>query len=137
MKKIIQLVSFLGLVFILCGVTANAQAVTNVDAKIPFDFVVGDKTLPAGSYLLRITNTPSSAQLLEIRDADQETHFKGLMFTNGDRNKERAELTFDRTSGNAILTKIIIGEAGYSLPRSESANLVANDRQNKGKTVRN
>ncbi|HET9132657.1 MAG TPA: hypothetical protein VFO86_17010, partial [Terriglobia bacterium] len=96
-----------------------------------------DKTLPAGSYLLRITNTPSSAQLLEIRDADQETHFKGLMFTNGDRNKERAELTFDRTSGNAILTKIITGEAGYSLPRSESANLVANDRQNKGKTVRN
>ena len=43
MKKIIQLVSFLGLALIFGGITANAQAVTKVDAKIPFDFVVGDR----------------------------------------------------------------------------------------------
>ena len=137
MKKIIQLVSLLGLALIFGGVTANAQAVTNVDAKIPFDFVVGDKTLPAGNYVLRITNTPSSAQRLEIRDSAQDTLHTVLMFTNGDRNKVRAELIFDRVFGKAVLTKIITAEVGYSLPRSESAKLVAKDSKNKGKAVRN
>jgi len=137
MKKIIQLVSFLGLALTLGGVSANAQAVTNVDAKIPFDFVVGDKTLPSGTYVLRIISTPSSSQRLEIRDSEQDILHTVLMFTNGDRNQERAELTFDRVSGKAVLTKIVTAEAGYSLPRSESAKLVARDGEHKGKAVQN
>jgi hypothetical protein len=137
MKKIIQLASFLGLALIFSGATANAQAVTNVDAKIPFGFVVGEKTLPAGNYVLRIVNTPSGAQRLEIRDTEQDTLFTALMFKNGDRNKDRSELIFNRESGKAVLTKIVTGDAGYSVPQADSAKFVASDTSHKGKAVRN
>lgn len=125
MKKIIQLVSFLGLALIFGGVTANAQAVTKVDAKIPFDFVVGDRSLPAGDYVVRITDTSSGSQVLEIRDSNREILFTALMQENGDRTKQRAELIFDRTSGNAVLAKIVTTDAGYSVSKAESANRIA------------
>lgn len=137
MKKVIQLVSFLGLALIFGGVTANAQAVTSVDAKVPFDFVVGEKTLPAGNYVLRIINAPNSAQRLEIRDSEQDIRFTALMFKNGDRNRYRSELIFDRSSGKAVLTKIVTGEAGYSVPQAEAVKFVASDRSSKTKVARN
>jgi hypothetical protein len=136
MKKIIQLVSFLGLALIFSGVEANAQSVTNVDAKIPFDFVIGDKALAAGDYTLRISSTPSGARRLEVRDSERETVYSGLIQTNGNRNSQRAELKFNRAKGNSVLSKIIMGDAGYTVPTEHSGKLIAAGSKSKA-TVRN
>lgn len=48
--------------------TAQAQnANTNLAANIPFDFSVGNKTLPAGEYIVTSVNPASSVKVLQIR----------------------------------------------------------------------
>lgn len=136
MKKIIQLVSFLSLALIFGGVTANAQTVTKVDAKIPFEFVVGDRSLPAGDYVLRITDTSSGSQVLEIRGSNRQTLFTALIQENGDRAKHKAELVFDRTAGTVALAKIIMSDAGYNVAKAEPANRIASTKH-KADAVRN
>ena len=57
---------------IICGVSAiSGQAQTNVSptlrAEIPFAFSVGEKSLPAGVYTVRILNPTSDRKALQIR----------------------------------------------------------------------
>ena len=48
MKKIIQIVSFLALVFVMAGADVQAQRTTKIDATIPYDFAIGDDQFEAG-----------------------------------------------------------------------------------------
>ena len=59
-------------IMIVCGVVAiNGNAQSNVAptmrADIPFTFTVGQKTLPAGVYTVRILNPTSDRKTLQIR----------------------------------------------------------------------
>src|SRR5688572_32922342 len=59
-------------IMIICGVFAiNGQAQTSVSptmrAHVPFTFTVGDKSLPAGDYTVRILNPTSDRKTLQIR----------------------------------------------------------------------
>jgi hypothetical protein len=60
---------------IVCGVFAlTGRAQSNVSptirASIPFTFQVGDKSLPAGVYTVRILNPTSDRKTLQIRNED-------------------------------------------------------------------
>jgi len=62
-------------IMIVCGVFAlSARAQSNVSptirANIPFAFQVGDKSLPAGVYTVRILNPTSDRKTLQIRNED-------------------------------------------------------------------
>lgn len=59
-------------IMIICGVFAiNGNAQTSVSptmrAHIPFTFTVGEKSLPAGDYTVRILNPTSDRKTLQIR----------------------------------------------------------------------
>jgi hypothetical protein len=54
-------------VIAMAAVSANAQSI-RVAAQIPFDFVVGDKALPAGEYTVNTITEGGQAML--IRNAD-------------------------------------------------------------------
>lgn len=59
----------LGLSVLLMAAAAQAQQ-TKVQANVPFDFVVGDRTYPAGEYSLRsVTNDGAVIQLTNDVDA--------------------------------------------------------------------
>lgn len=59
----------LGLSVLLMAAAAQAQQ-TKVQANVPFDFVVGDRTYPAGEYYLRsVTNDGAVIQLTNGVDA--------------------------------------------------------------------
>lgn len=62
-RQIVSLVSVLGL--LLVAACANAQSV-NVKANVPFDFMVGKSTLPAGEYSIQSISSGTS-DLLAIR----------------------------------------------------------------------
>src|SRR5262245_55505979 len=51
LKGMTTLMAILTLTLVTAVASANGQTVS-ARASIPFDFVVGDKTLPAGDYLL-------------------------------------------------------------------------------------
>lgn len=125
MKKIIQLVSFLGLALIFAAIEADAQKVVKVEANIPFDFVVGNKSLPAGEYVLRIIDVNSGAVRIDVRDAEKETVYSGLLLTNGNRNSAKSELVFDRTEEGSVLAKIVTKSNGYSFVERPSKSQVA------------
>ena len=62
-------------IMIICGVFAiDGQAQTSVSptisAHVPFTFTVGDKTLPAGDYTVRILNPTTDRKTLQIRSED-------------------------------------------------------------------
>lgn len=59
----------LGLSVLLMAAAAQAQQ-TKVQVNVPFDFVVGDRTYPAGEYSLRsVTNDGAVIQLTNDVDA--------------------------------------------------------------------
>ena len=65
-------------IMIVCGIFAiEGQAQTSssrtIHARIPFTFTVGDKTLPAGVYTVRILNPTSDRKVLQIRSDDGRT----------------------------------------------------------------
>ena len=62
-RQIVSLVGVLGL--LLVAACANAQSV-NVKANVPFDFMVGKSTLPAGEYSIQSISTGAS-DVLAIR----------------------------------------------------------------------
>ena len=125
MKKIIQTVSFLALAFVFGGITASAQSATKIDAKVPFDFIVGDRYFAAGEYVIRIGSSPAGAKQVEVRDKAGEAVYTLLAFDNGDTGRGRSELVFDRTDGKAVLTKILTEDAGYNVPVVDASKLGA------------
>ena len=63
-------------IMILCAAFAvNAKAQTaapqTIRANVPFTFTVGDKTLPAGVYTVRILNPASDRKALQIRSEER------------------------------------------------------------------
>lgn len=62
-------------IMIVCGFFAtNAEAQTlgsqTMRARVPFTFMVGEKSLPAGVYTVRILNPTSDRKALQIRSED-------------------------------------------------------------------
>jgi hypothetical protein len=74
LKAITMLVSIIALAF-MTAVATNAQSGSlKLRAEVPFDFVVGDKTLPAGTYAVReITLSSDGALLISSRDSNHRT----------------------------------------------------------------
>ncbi len=81
---------------ILAGaLTTSAYAQTTgpqpVVAKIPFDFNVGAKTLPAGKYTITIVNPASDLKVLQIRSSDGQwaaiTQTTGVTGTASEKTK--------------------------------------------------
>lgn len=125
MKKFIQVVSFLGLTLIFGGLSANAQAVTKVEANIPFDFVVGDKALAAGSYSIRVAGTASTVRSIEFRNEKNEVVCLAFAFGSGDSPKGKPELVFERKNGQATLAKVITETSGYTVPAADASKYIA------------
>ena len=73
--------------------TAGPQPVV---AKIPFDFNVGAKTLPAGKYTITIVNPASDRKVLQIRSSDG--HWAAITQTTGVTGtaSEKTKLVFHR-----------------------------------------
>jgi hypothetical protein len=63
--KPIRTIVLLSLVLLLTSITVNAQTIPKVTANIPFSFVVGGKSLPAGEYDLGRQNLPGGVLLVQ------------------------------------------------------------------------
>ena len=57
--------------FASASVSARAQTAYGVRADVPFDFIVGDKTIPAGHITAQGVTADVAAGPLSIRNRDQ------------------------------------------------------------------
>lgn len=115
MKKVIQIVSFLALVFVMAGVEVSAQNTTKIDAVIPYDFQIGDEQFEAGKYVLRIRKGSGGASIAELRDSRHRVVHESFLMENGDTGSGKANLVFDRSGPVAKLSQVRTGEKGYSV----------------------
>ncbi len=96
--------------------TAQAQSTWVIKVHIPFEFVAGAKTLPAGDYSL----VQPLQHFLELRDS--RDHVIASMFTHGveaSTSSPTAKLKFYSTGGERVLAEVwqVQESTGHQLVR--------------------
>ena len=113
--------------FAVLGGTVKAQVLDQIVVTVPFQFVVGGKTLPAGTYRgNRVSATGDRFEGLVLRNFD-DPHASVIVLPTEvrDARGEEAQLTFERVGGEHFLSKIETGDNVYIIRVSRSATLLA------------
>lgn len=107
MKRFFHMLS--PIVVLLTVLASAAQAQTNspqrVIANIPFQFNVGQKSLPAGKYTFTVLNPSSDRRVLQIRSLDGRTSAIILTSNVNGILTENAKLVFERYDDQYFFTK--------------------------------
>jgi hypothetical protein len=84
----------------------------NVNANIPFDFMVGGKEFKAGEYTIKrlYANNPDAALLIRGKGNDATLNFNANNVT--DKVKGGARLVFHRYGNQYFLAQIFDGQSG-------------------------
>jgi hypothetical protein len=115
----------LTVVFAAAAVSARAQSIPRVKAEIPFEFVVGDRTMAAGEYwVLSSTQDGSAVTIRNAKTADSAIRLSNSMEPR--RNDDRARLVFHRYGRTYFLAEIWPGNdaTGRQLLKSKSERAV-------------
>jgi hypothetical protein len=111
------------------AVSGKCNAQEKVKANIPFEFVVGDATLPAGEYQIKSALvSDSSAQLIQRSDGSVSM----MVLTNAaDQKGENSNprLIFQRYGSQYFLSQIWWGETGRQLHKSRREKELARTEQ--------
>jgi hypothetical protein len=98
------------------GVSAHAQDVDAVVVNVPFEFVAGGVTLPAGEYRVSRVN-PGVNRELAINGYDKgSAYLLPLSFDDG--SPKEPTLSFEHVGGKYFLSRIKTLTGVYTLPAS-------------------
>jgi len=109
-KTLTMLTLVVGLALAAAVVSANPQLTSHgVVANIPFDFVVGDQTLPSGKYTVRAATGDGDG--LRISNFTGKASVIRLSMPIAERNKKQnARMVFHRYGQQYFLAEIWSGE---------------------------
>jgi hypothetical protein len=104
--------------FALAG-TSFAQS-NGVRATVPFDFTVGNKLLPSGTYTIK--QDPTNNHLIVIRSHDKPIAALSLVNQDGNKSPNGGKLLFHRYGGQYFLSEILCDRADLNveIPRSKA-----------------
>jgi len=125
-KQILKALTMISLVSMLTLVAAvartQAQSRSSYTANIPFEFVVGNATLPAGQYAVTQIKTADGAVMLRLSAKGQDS--SALRLTDRAQNgkpKEKTVLVFNHYGEQYFLAEMWrAGEAEGRLVRKSS-----------------
>ena len=130
-RKVIKRLTMLSLVslFTLCAAvaSANAQLINPMRAKIPFDFSVGDKKLPAGEYTFSRLSGFSDSKTMLVNGEDASTHvFQSTFGAQVLTPKNESTLVFHKYGDQYFLAQIWSGgeQEGAQVPESRSERTI-------------
>jgi hypothetical protein len=106
--KRITAIALLAIANLAMAGTSFAQT-EGVQAKVPFDFTVGNKVLPAGTY--RIQSQPKSGAVIEIRNHDKPIAMLTTVDQDGARSKDGGKLIFHKYGDQYFLSEILCDSA--------------------------
>ena len=112
------------LAIVTAVVSANAQSRNKVLANIPFEFVVGDKTLEAGAYAVR--SATSEGETLLIQGTENGMSAMRMSDpTNQTKSRTHARLVFHRYGQSYFLAEVWDGEQiGRRLAKSKQERAI-------------
>ena len=95
--------------FAMAG-TSFAQS-NGVRATVPFDFTVGDKLLPAGTYTIK----EQSHHVIMIQNHDKPIAMLSLVDGDSNKSPNGGKLKFHRYGSQYFLTEILCDRANMNL----------------------
>jgi hypothetical protein len=98
------------------GVSARAQDADAVVVSVPFEFVAGGATLPAGEYRVSRVNPHVNRELAISSNIKGTAFLLPLAFDNGPANQPT--LSFEHVGGKYFLSKIKTLSGVYTMPAS-------------------
>jgi hypothetical protein len=129
--KVIKRLTMLSLVsmFSLCAAvaSANAQLSDPIRAKVPFDFNVGDKKLPAGEYTFSRLSGLSDSKVISVSSMDASAHvFQSTFDARVLTPKDESTLVFHKYGDQYFLEQIWSGgeQTGRQLSESRGERTV-------------
>jgi hypothetical protein len=126
MKTLRSAIFALGLLLVVSG--AHAQTI-HVSGKVPFDFVVGKKTFPAGEY--SVQSMERSPDALNIRNTDEGTSSLTLtQHTEKLNPSNKTVLVFHRVGEQYFLAEIWVAGSsrGTQIPRGKVEEQMAKNQ---------
>ena len=120
MKKQYLTILFTLICVIGLGLRARAQGEDTVVTKVPFDFVVGGKVLPAGTYRVSRAQRYTGSRELEITSYETRASVFVIPTVFDDVQSGSAKLNFEHLGDNYFLSAIEtpIGTYAISIPPS-------------------
>jgi hypothetical protein len=106
--------------FLVLGVAAKAQIRGEIVVTLPFEFVIGGKTLPAGTYRVsRVSDDKRSGLILSSYENRTSVFVHPVEFESTSENKP--QVSFERVGEQHFLSKIETRDDIYNIPVSRSA----------------
>jgi hypothetical protein len=95
------------------GTSARAQDTEGVVVTVPFEFVAGGATLPAGEYKVRRVSPGIDPELLSISSYDKGAFLLPMTFDGV--AADQPTLSFEHVGGKYFLSKIKTQGGAYSM----------------------
>jgi hypothetical protein len=106
------------------GVAANAETKPQVAVTLPFDFVAGKTTLPAGKYIVkRISVQPFDVLMLTSADTGSSVFVRPIEMENASNDKPK--VGFKKVGEQHFLSSIQTADYLYNFSVSPSVILAA------------
>lgn len=122
-REILKSFTMLMLTIALAAVATQAQSANQMKAHIPFRFIIGNQTLPAGEYTVRYVNQDSGKTALLFRSMDGKTsRIVNMNTTQQSEGEAKASLVFNQYGDSYFLSQVWTGgdQYGLSLPKSRA-----------------
>ncbi len=118
-----QAIRVLSMLALFLAVAAGAYAQDKVSADVPFEFAVGGKTLPAGTYTIgRASANRPGMLLLHGEDGNGNVVYAPADF---DGREAGTKLVFHRYGNHYFLRAVQTGQGRYQLGESKQEMHVA------------
>jgi len=126
-------VRMLGVMFLFgaLAISAKAQVTDQITVNVPYSFVVGDKTLPAGSYRVNRVSFDNEKELALISMENKA----GVLLVSSETEDAHGvvpKFVFEEIGGQHLLVKIQTVEHVFQLPVSHAAVLEATAKSQTG-----
>jgi hypothetical protein len=118
LSVVLTMICLLGL-----GAGARAQDAGKVVSNVPFEFVVGGVTLPAGVYTVGKASTEAYSGLVLIRSQDKGALLLPIAFDEAPAG--RAEFDFEHVGDRYFLSKIETPQGVYTFRTPRAITKVA------------
>jgi len=106
MKKQVRSFTILGLLLVMTAVSVRAQSERSKLTNIPFNFIVGQKTLPAGEYTVEPNRRDyDNVWLVQNREGDASALFT-TMPVRANQTQEETKLVFHKHGDQYFLSQI-------------------------------
>lgn len=105
-KQAFRSITILGLLLVMTAVSVHAQSERSKAINIPFNFIVGQKTLPAGAYTIEPNRRDSlNVWLVQSRDGRTSALFTTIS-VRASETQEKTKIVFHRYGDQYFLSQI-------------------------------